>query len=478
MTTTTNILLVDDHPMLRKGLRLLIESEEGLRVVGEANDGQEAIDRVRELTPDIVVMDINMPNLNGIDATRKILAESPQTKVLALSIHSGKHYVENMLEAGAVGYLLKESAPEELIKAINVIGEGKSYLSADITGIVLSRLRQARGAGGASTAEAQRLASKLQRPGLATTIVHRPQLIEKLEAGREKKLTLVCAPEGYGKTTLISDWLAHCDAPCAWLTVDRGDNDLRRFLESLLASIHILFPEGGPNIQSLIEAANLPPVSTLAATLTKDIKQSPLRFILAIDDYQLIEDKSIHDLLSQLLKAPVRQMRLVIISSRDPFLPVTLLRGNNDINEIRGNDLRFSVAETTTFLKQALAIEIDPDTASSWRKRAEGRVADLQLATTTSPYSDVIDDSELKVSGKRAEATEELAEWREVLTNREYEILLLLNQRLRDKEIAIQLCISTETVKSHTKSIREKLNTKSRRDAVAKAIAMKILPPN
>ena len=135
----------------------------------------------------------------------------------------------------------------------------------------------------------------------------------------------------------------------------------------------------------------------------------------------------------------------------------------------------FSVTETTIFLEQALAKEIDPDTASSWRKRAEGRVADLQLATTTSPYSDVIDE---KASGKRAEATEELAEWREVLTNREYEILLLLNQRLRDKEIASQLCISIETVKSHTKSIREKLNTKSRRDAVAKAIALKILPPN
>jgi LuxR family maltose regulon positive regulatory protein len=126
MKSTLNILLVDDHPMLRKGLRLLIESEDGLSVVGESNDGQEAIDRVRELTPDIVVMDINMPNLNGIDATRQILAESPQTRILALSIHSGRQYVENMLEAGAVGYLLKESAPEELIKAIRVCGAGKS----------------------------------------------------------------------------------------------------------------------------------------------------------------------------------------------------------------------------------------------------------------------------------------------------------------------------------------------------------------
>ena len=130
MTTITNILLVDDHPMLRKGLRLLIELEEGLNVIGEANDGQEAIERVRELAPDIVVMDINMPNLNGVDATRQILAESPQIKVLVLSINSSKQYVESMLEAGVIGYLLKESAPEELIKALHVISKGKSYLSA------------------------------------------------------------------------------------------------------------------------------------------------------------------------------------------------------------------------------------------------------------------------------------------------------------------------------------------------------------
>jgi len=136
MTSIKNLVLVDDHPMFRKGLRLMIDLEEDLKVIGEANDGLEAIEQVRELKPDIVVMDINMPNLNGIDATRKILEESPKTKVLVLSIHSSQQYVESVLEAGATGYLLKESAPEELIKAIRIICEGKSYLSADITEIV------------------------------------------------------------------------------------------------------------------------------------------------------------------------------------------------------------------------------------------------------------------------------------------------------------------------------------------------------
>lgn len=136
MTSIKNLVLVDDHPMFRKGLRLMIDLEEDLKVIGEANDGLEAIEQVRELKPDIVVMDINMPNLNGIDATRKILEESPKTKVLVLSIHSSQQYVESVLEAGATGYLLKESAPEELIKAIRIICEGKSYFSADITEIV------------------------------------------------------------------------------------------------------------------------------------------------------------------------------------------------------------------------------------------------------------------------------------------------------------------------------------------------------
>jgi DNA-binding NarL/FixJ family response regulator len=475
MTTITNILLVDDHPMLRKGLRLLIESEEGLSVIGEANDGLEAIDRVRELTPDLVVMDINMPNLNGIEATRQILTESPQTRVLALSIHSGRQYVENMLEAGAVGYLLKESAPEELIKAIRVIGEGKSYLSAEITEVVLSRLRQEPGAGQAMVAGSHSLARKLQRPDLPASIIHRSLLIQKLQAGCEKKLTLITAPAGYGKTTLASDWLEQCDTPHAWLTADRDDNDLRLFHESLLASIHTLFPESCPNVQSMSEAANKPPVASLVAALTNDLEQLPHRFILAVDDYHLIEDKSVHNLLDQLLKHPLHQVHLVLISRRDPFLALPILRANNEINEIRGDLLLFSAAETGAFLEQTLGHKIDPEELSGWMGQTNGWITALQLAVANIQNPGMDDDSAPSGPGKKDETPAELADWRETLTNREYEVLLLLEQRQSDKEISDQLCISLETVKTHTKNIRGKLNASSRRDAVSKAIALKIL---
>lgn len=110
-----------------------------MQVVGEAGDGQAAIDRVRELSPDVVVMDISMPNFNGIEATRQIVAESPNTRVVALSIHSGKRFVEDMLSAGAAGYILKLSAPEELVKGIRAVIRGEVFLSADITGVVVSQ---------------------------------------------------------------------------------------------------------------------------------------------------------------------------------------------------------------------------------------------------------------------------------------------------------------------------------------------------
>jgi ATP/maltotriose-dependent transcriptional regulator MalT len=444
-------------------------------VIGEANDGLEAIDRVRELTPDLVVMDINMPNLNGIDATRQILAESPQTRVLALSIHSGRQYVENMLEAGAVGYLLKESAPEELIKAIRVIGEGKSYLSAEITEVVLSRLRQEPRAGQAMVAGSHSLARKLQRPDLTATIIHRSQLIQKLQAGCEKKLTLITAPAGYGKTTLVSDWLAQCDTPHAWLTADRDDNDPRLFLESLLAAIRTLFPEACPNVQSLSEAANKPPTSTLVAALTNDLEQLSHRFILTLDDYHLIEDESVHNLLDQLLIQPPSPMHLVLISRRDPFLALPTLRSNNEINEIRGDLLLFSTAETGAFLEQTFGQKIDPEDLTGWMERTNGWITALQLAVANIQNPGVAGDSVTSVSGVKDEVPAGLADWREALTNREYEILLLLEQRQSDKEIADQLCISVETVKTHTKNIRGKLNASSRRDAVSKAIALKIL---
>jgi DNA-binding NarL/FixJ family response regulator len=411
MKSKISILLADDHLLLRKGLRLLIESEEGFSVVSEANDGQEAIEKVREFSPDIVVMDINMPNLNGIDATRQILAESPQTRVLALSINSAKQFVESMFDAGASGYLLKQCAPAELIQAITDISEGKAYISTDIAEIVLERMRQLSSPENLSSDNL--VASKLCRPQVSAEYVRNPHLIEKLEGGHNKKLTLISAPDNSGKTSLTSSWLEQSEIPSVWLTLDKTDNELPSFLISLLDAIHTLHPHACSQVQSLIEAANVPPVKVIANILADDLEQIPQRFLLVLEDYDQISSKTIHDLINALLNLLLPTLGLVVVTNKDPLLPLAALRVNNEISELRLENLR-------------------PD-------------------------------------------TKETVHWRDILTNREYEVLLLLEQRFRNKEIAEKLFVSEETVKSHLKVIYSKLNADNRRDVIVKAVKLGVL---
>jgi DNA-binding NarL/FixJ family response regulator len=131
------VLLADDHKIVRDGLRTLLEKHAEIQVVGEAEDGRETVLQTRKLLPDIVIMDIAMPELNGIEATRQILSESPDVKVIALSMHSDRRFVTEMLKAGASAYLLKDCAFEELVIAIRTVLKGKIYLSPGIAGVVI-----------------------------------------------------------------------------------------------------------------------------------------------------------------------------------------------------------------------------------------------------------------------------------------------------------------------------------------------------
>ena len=134
---SVRILLADDHGIIRQGLCSLLEKQPDIEVVAEAEDGREALDLVRQLAPDIVVMDITMPNLNGVDATRQIVGEFPKVKVIALSIHSNRRFVADMLRAGASGYILKECLFDELVHAIRTVAADSIYLSPRITSIVI-----------------------------------------------------------------------------------------------------------------------------------------------------------------------------------------------------------------------------------------------------------------------------------------------------------------------------------------------------
>ena len=140
------VLLVDDHPVVRLGLRALLESEPDMEVVGEAGNGAEAVTRTQELKPDIVIMDISMPEMDGLEATRRIRALDPDTHVLILTVHAQERYLFPVLKAGAAGYVLKSTVDTELVNAIRVVAQGGAFLYPSATRMVLedylNRLQQ------------------------------------------------------------------------------------------------------------------------------------------------------------------------------------------------------------------------------------------------------------------------------------------------------------------------------------------------
>ena len=140
---TTRILLVDDHRMLRESLKSILENDAGLSVIGEADSGREAVRLARELRPDVVVMDVAMRDMNGIEATRQICSEDAAVQVVALSSHSDRRYVNAILDAGASGYVLKANAYDDLRRAFDAVLHGRKYLCAEVTGDVVDAARRA-----------------------------------------------------------------------------------------------------------------------------------------------------------------------------------------------------------------------------------------------------------------------------------------------------------------------------------------------
>jgi len=224
------------------------------------------------------------------------------------------------------------------------------------------------------------LRTKLNRPQLTKDHLHRHRLLDRLERNLHRPLTLVSAPAGYGKSTLLSCWLESSDLPSGWVSLDENDNDLRVFLSYFLAAVRTQFPSVGNNTKALLTSSRLPPVSVLTDSLFDELDQIGSSFILVLDDYQTISDKTIHDLITKLLRHPPDPLHMVLSSRVDPPLPLVSFRAWGQMTELRVRDLRFSPEETGTFLKQLVGAPVDDTAAAILEQKTEGWVTGLRLA--------------------------------------------------------------------------------------------------
>ncbi len=207
---STNILLVDDHALFRSCLRNVIDQQPGMEVIGEAGDGREAVELARKLKPRVIVMDIAMPRLNGIVATRQIVDGNGHSKILALSMYRRYNYIHDMLKVGAFGNILKSYPVEQLFQAIRTVSKGQTYLPPEIADILISDYRSGgSGKGSAELTKRQREILQLVAEGYTTKSIafnlkvsnktvesHRQQLMQKLDIHSVAELTRYALQEG------------------------------------------------------------------------------------------------------------------------------------------------------------------------------------------------------------------------------------------------------------------------------------------
>ncbi|HEX4715923.1 MAG TPA: hypothetical protein VH164_13445, partial [Ktedonobacteraceae bacterium] len=225
------------------------------------------------------------------------------------------------------------------------------------------------------------LATKLHRPRPRSHLVSRSHLTLRLQQGMERALTLVSAPAGFGKTTLLAQWLAEHETPAAWISLEAGDNEPMRFFSYLLAALHTLFPQVGTLARALLEASPTIPLERVLTLLINDLLKSPPgHFALVLDDYHLIENEAIHRGMGFLLEHLPPQMHLVLATRTDPPLPLARLRASGQLTEVRARDLRFDSGQAHAFLRTVMGFDLPGETFATLERRTEGWIAGLQLA--------------------------------------------------------------------------------------------------
>ncbi len=223
------------------------------------------------------------------------------------------------------------------------------------------------------------LLTKLHIPPSGNNIVHRSELFEQLNSGLSRKLILVSAPAGFGKTTIISDWINQHKIPTVWFSLDNGDNDPAVFLSYVISGIQSIHNDFGQSALRLLNSPNSPSVESIASLLINEIININQNFLLVLDDFHLIKNNEVIKIVSCLLEHIPGNIHIVILTRSDPALSVSRLRSQHQLVELRSSDLSFSANDISVLFNKKLKLGLSIDDVYSLETKTEGWIAGLQL---------------------------------------------------------------------------------------------------
>jgi LuxR family maltose regulon positive regulatory protein len=226
------------------------------------------------------------------------------------------------------------------------------------------------------------LATKLHQPPLPAKQVQRPHLIQRLNEGFKtgRQVTLISAPAGFGKTICVSAWVNALNYPVSWLSLDAADDDPGRFFSYLVAALQQIDPNVAGEIEGILRAGQLPPAEIISSTLVNDILNMKRNFLLVLDDFQVIQDTFILQVMQTMVANLPSLLHLVLLTREEPSLPLARLRANNQLTEIRAGDLRFTRDDTNRFLNGVMGLSLSSGDVATLEEKTEGWIAGLQLA--------------------------------------------------------------------------------------------------
>jgi LuxR family maltose regulon positive regulatory protein len=224
------------------------------------------------------------------------------------------------------------------------------------------------------------LATKLYIPPPRPNVVLRTRLSETLNEGLQRKLTLISAPAGFGKTTLVSAWVRGNGLPAAWLSLDEGDHEPTRFLTYLVAALQTIAAGVGEDVLGALQSSQPPPAEVILTDLLNEISALPDHIVLVLDDYHVIDANSVDVALTYLVERLPPQMHVIVATRADPHLPLARLRARDQLTELRAADLRFTPSEAATFLNHVMGLSLSAADIAQLSDRTEGWIAGLQLA--------------------------------------------------------------------------------------------------